>query len=570
MAALGKKQDLMCSICLNFFDNPHILPCDHTFCDKCLRTSSSICYDSDYMTCPRCNAKMCLPKEVLLELTAEPVSDEVKEVTEAVSCKKHPGQIPSFLCRDCTVFICRQCKQETHGRHAVHEMLDNPSSSKVELVHSVRRVALCERSIRSALDKVRQTEKLVREKERALDRLIRERKESLLHWVQAASVKSLVTLENSSKKLIATLHADEFALTEKLKTINEIKESMASAAKGPVSADALVRKGSKERLLKLVSGLPVRTDFPVLHYEDDSVMRDTLLAFIGHAVPRQQIALIPEMTIKLAFRCFRDSQTDVHALCPAEEGRVWVAFGHYFSDTGEIVSLYAEDGEEQLNRFLTSRVCLATVPGGWVVAEGTKNKAWYMTPKQMLDWTNTGPEEQYRLYSKLKARFYLCVYEQGSCDLRSVIVRIRESGVPIISGTKVCDVTFTTKPLALDVSEDGGIIAALEEDNHNVLLFSSRSEEPSPYVTFSPDGDAFRPRDLCFCSLGGLERLVVADWLNDVLLVLHVTRESCTLVGHLGGSCPLLLKPTCVTADDADRLWVGCRGGNVLVMQQKD
>lgn len=574
MAALHRKQDQVCSICLDFFDTAHILPCSHAFCDNCLRTSSSLFFDSDYMTCPRCHAKMSLPKDVLLSLTADPVSDAVKEVKDAVSCKKHPGETLSFLCRDCAVFVCKDCTREQHRRHGVKLIADDLSSSKVEIVNSVRRVAVCERNLRTALDKVRETEKLIREKERVLERLIRDRKETLLQWVQAASVKSLVILENSSKKMIATLHADEFALTEKLKTINEAKESMTSTDTGqtvlPVSGDALARKGSKEYLLKLLSNLPLHTDFPVLHCEDDSITRDAFLTFIGHVVPYHPTALIPEMTMKLVFRCTEDSQMDVHALCPAGKRRVWAAYGHCFSDTGEIVSLYTEKGEEEKNKFVTSRVCLARVRGDWVIAEGKENKAWYMTLEETADWTNTSPEEHYRLYSKRTARFYLCVGKQGLCDLRSVIVRVRDGDVPAISGTKICDVTLSTRPLVMDVSDDGGIIAVLEEGNSDVLIFNNNPKEPGPYTTFSPDGATFHPRDLCFCSLGGLERLVVADWQNDVLFVLQVTGESCTLIGHLGGGFPLLSKPTCITADDADRLWIGCRGGNVLVMQQKD
>ena len=158
-----------------------------------------------------------------------------------------------------------------------------------------------------------------------------------------------------------------------------------------------------------------------------------------------------------------------------------------------------------------------------------------------------------------------------------------EGRVSATAGSKVCDVTLAGRPVAMDVSGDGLTLALLSDGDGDgdgdgdVLIFSTRSPQPGGVCRAKysppPGGGAptCRPRDLCFCRLGGQERLVVADWLNDVLLVLHVAGESCSLIGHLGGGFPLLSKPTCVTADDEEgRLWVGCRGGNVLVMQEKE
>ena len=67
MAAMGcsfsKLQDITtCSICLETFKKPKVLPCIHTFCLQCLDTYSKNKAPGEVATCPLCRKVFIIPK----------------------------------------------------------------------------------------------------------------------------------------------------------------------------------------------------------------------------------------------------------------------------------------------------------------------------------------------------------------------------------------------------------------------------------------------------------------------------------------------------------------------------
>uniref|UniRef100_A0A3Q4GDF5 RING-type domain-containing protein n=1 Tax=Neolamprologus brichardi TaxID=32507 RepID=A0A3Q4GDF5_NEOBR len=55
------KQFLVCSICLDHYHNPKVLPCLHTFCEKCLQ--NYIPPQSLTLSCPVCRQTSILPEK---------------------------------------------------------------------------------------------------------------------------------------------------------------------------------------------------------------------------------------------------------------------------------------------------------------------------------------------------------------------------------------------------------------------------------------------------------------------------------------------------------------------------
>ncbi|XP_010726206.1 tripartite motif-containing protein 2-like, partial [Meleagris gallopavo] len=54
------KQFLVCSICLDRYRNPKVLPCLHTFCERCLQ--NYIPPQSLTLSCPVCRQTSILPE----------------------------------------------------------------------------------------------------------------------------------------------------------------------------------------------------------------------------------------------------------------------------------------------------------------------------------------------------------------------------------------------------------------------------------------------------------------------------------------------------------------------------
>lgn len=51
---------LTCSVCLNVFDDPHQLPCGHSFCQRCLEYQTELVVNQLYH-CPECRSADVLP-----------------------------------------------------------------------------------------------------------------------------------------------------------------------------------------------------------------------------------------------------------------------------------------------------------------------------------------------------------------------------------------------------------------------------------------------------------------------------------------------------------------------------
>ena len=154
---------LMCSICLETFNEPKALPCLHNFCKQCLQDHISNVKltesgKSDYFECPLCRKKTypvkpethrdCWASEFLTNHFIVSIIDESKTVptrgpiTEnqnatCVPCEIDGKQEPSSCyCLSCNEYLCRAC-QKDHKRfkitrkHTVIEEEQYPNNTEI-------------------------------------------------------------------------------------------------------------------------------------------------------------------------------------------------------------------------------------------------------------------------------------------------------------------------------------------------------------------------------------------------------------------------------------------------------
>uniref|UniRef100_A0A671RGQ5 RING-type E3 ubiquitin transferase n=1 Tax=Sinocyclocheilus anshuiensis TaxID=1608454 RepID=A0A671RGQ5_9TELE len=128
------KQFLVCSICLDHYHNPKVLPCLHTFCERCLQ--NYIPPQSLTLSCPVCRQTSILPEKgvaalqnnffitnlmEVLQRDPECSRPEACSVLESVSaaaagkplsCPNHEGKVTNFSC--CFVLIVLSHSSATH------------------------------------------------------------------------------------------------------------------------------------------------------------------------------------------------------------------------------------------------------------------------------------------------------------------------------------------------------------------------------------------------------------------------------------------------------------------------
>ena len=119
-----KKIDskLECSICLDNFKEPKLLPCFHIFCKSpCLERLVVQDREGRSLVCPTCRHLIHLPDNGVAGLQTDFHIDHLFEIRESLNkakeskktscekCKKFPA---SGFCRDCRKFVCDKCTEQ--------------------------------------------------------------------------------------------------------------------------------------------------------------------------------------------------------------------------------------------------------------------------------------------------------------------------------------------------------------------------------------------------------------------------------------------------------------------------
>ena len=131
------KSVATCELCSEFFSDPRILPCLHSFCYKCLQKDLKA-KECDNPSCPTCGEMFQLPDGTLAALPtdlrknyeAEVAQYEVKVDSEkGVNCDRciaSADNIAISFCCSCCKFLCIKCRED-HLRWKEtyeHELVD--------------------------------------------------------------------------------------------------------------------------------------------------------------------------------------------------------------------------------------------------------------------------------------------------------------------------------------------------------------------------------------------------------------------------------------------------------------
>ena len=121
------KQFLSCGICLERYTNPKVLPCLHTFCERCLL--NYIPAASLSVTCPICRQQSILPEQGVSALQNNFFILNLMDVLEnpnfCTSCENQAKA--TSKCTDCEQFLCENCmeahKESSSGETHVHNVV---------------------------------------------------------------------------------------------------------------------------------------------------------------------------------------------------------------------------------------------------------------------------------------------------------------------------------------------------------------------------------------------------------------------------------------------------------------
>lgn len=127
MALTRSFADLGCSICMDDFEDPRLLPCFHTFCRRCIDGVIAAEYKDGTFKCPLCQETIKVPRNGSKGFPINTFLErdfKLRDVTCDV-CDERKHAVSK--CRDCDQKFCHKCVD-------IHEQMQGTSS---HIVHSI-------------------------------------------------------------------------------------------------------------------------------------------------------------------------------------------------------------------------------------------------------------------------------------------------------------------------------------------------------------------------------------------------------------------------------------------------
>uniref|UniRef100_A0A8D2Q2I0 RING-type E3 ubiquitin transferase n=1 Tax=Zosterops lateralis melanops TaxID=1220523 RepID=A0A8D2Q2I0_ZOSLA len=238
------QQFLICSICLDRYCNPKVLPCLHTFCERCLQ--NYIPAQSLSLSCPVCRQTSILPERGVPALPNNFFITNLMEV----------WQVMEFYCEPCETAMCRECTEGERREHRDHRTVplrDVLEQHKAALQHQLdavlpqlaAAVGLVAEISRQLGQRRAEAEAEIGSSFEELEAALRQRREVLL------------------RDLEATCAAKQQVLEAQLEVLRQGQESILSSCAfteqalhhGSATEVLLVQKQMGERLRELAKAL---------------------------------------------------------------------------------------------------------------------------------------------------------------------------------------------------------------------------------------------------------------------------------------------------------------------------
>ncbi|XP_078422650.1 zinc-binding protein A33-like [Cetorhinus maximus] len=280
------KEDLICSICLDFFTDPVSPDCGHNFCRSCITQ----CWEKKINSCPECRQKFrernLRGSRVLANLAekARKLKLDPKEEESKLHCEEHEEELKLF-CETDKKLICVICRDSQE--HREHRFLPIKEA-----------VGMYKDRVKSSFDSLTEKKSAVLEMEQQQKQKIsqiREQSSSLQTHITSEFTKMHQILTEKEQRLIRDLRKEEERVLEPMEEnlreiqdiLNSVEEKLSKLQKQMEQKDDLI-------FLKEESCRPRRSisDVYVLPYAGAALPIEKFTGPLQYTVWREMIDVI--------------------------------------------------------------------------------------------------------------------------------------------------------------------------------------------------------------------------------------------------------------------------------------
>uniref|UniRef100_A0A8C7XVG8 RING-type E3 ubiquitin transferase n=1 Tax=Oryzias sinensis TaxID=183150 RepID=A0A8C7XVG8_9TELE len=541
------KQFLVCSICLDHYCNPKVLPCLHTFCESCLQ--NYIPPESLTLSCPVCRQTSILPEKgvcalqnnfFITNLMENAYKGNYKRESAAAAgkplcCPNHDGKVMEFYCESCETAMCLECTEGEHREHVTVPLRDVVEQHKAALKTQLD-------AIRSRLPQLTAAIELVSE----ISRQLNERKseavaeitstfeelERLLHQRKTALITDLENICSTKQKVLQAQLSALLQGKEHIQSSCSFTEQALSH--GNATEVLLVQKQMSERVTALA-----RHDFPEKPHQN-AHLECQVLTLVGLRRSIQNLGVL------------LTTAAVAHTSVATGEGLRYVATGQHHTIT---VTTKDKDGE------------LVRTGNAILRAEITSVDGSRAAETEITDNKNGTYEVGYTLRSEGEYSFSLLLYGQ---PIRGSPFRLRA-----VKPSDVPQSPDDVKRIVKSPSGTGGHIRQKAVRRPSSMYSTTKKKEnPIEDELIYRVGSRGREKGE-FTNLQGISassngRVVVADSNNQCIQVFSNDGQFKMRFGVRGRSPGQLQRPTGVTVDmngdivvaDYDNRWVSIFGSD--------
>ena len=174
--------DATCEYCNEYYTDPRMLPCLHTFCLQCLDKEAKKEGLVDTLHCRTCQEKLILSENGVSELPQSLYEAQKAEMARNSSsttvvcqqqfCSHHDVNPLEVYCQQCNKVVCKDCMSYDHYNHRSEFCNINEEVAKREMESLLTYLAESKRSVSSledAIEKCKKTMQLVESKKKEVD-----------------------------------------------------------------------------------------------------------------------------------------------------------------------------------------------------------------------------------------------------------------------------------------------------------------------------------------------------------------------------------------------------------------
>ncbi|XP_013402316.1 tripartite motif-containing protein 2-like [Lingula anatina] len=324
LAADIEENILTCSICLGKYEDPHVLPCHHTFCYGCIcdHAKRNLTPNRTFL-CPICkeqvqfpdggltqlkkNFSFCRTKEIKAQERARWTLEEeqvnVAAVAQAIaqmaiSCEKHANKELKYYCEDDDTVICGQCIATEHGGHRISAVDTVAKSKREEIKAALDKMMKMDNKFKKALamGTANETEDSyimtvtinnIKEQAQSMHKFIDQREETLISEVNSAY--NIRKKQKEAKKNILESHHD---------SLHSACDFAQQLLTNGTNSDIMVHAKSLIERLAMIDKTPVPTpDTPAqISYSPGKISTAGLEAMLGQVMVPSQPSLAGQET----------------------------------------------------------------------------------------------------------------------------------------------------------------------------------------------------------------------------------------------------------------------------------